>query len=540
MVFKEGDIDCVEELIKPAKRVIGERDSISYDPFEKRVSLWNRISENYDKYKDGVCGQFYPDLDSHFKSLFEISLLILADSFRNNGESFKAAERYTEKEIAAFKLIERYNYFEIYSINDIKKKVVAQDTSTLRLFKDFYVVDRWLSQVLEDPSFKRFVRYYLKEKWRAYKDKLNEAMGSLIIELDWFRNLVVQWEKEARAYAEEELERAIRSMRQELIDEVSTEIEKVKDMESQIAKKEEELKEKEKELDAREETIKKEIEELRLLKEKKEKGSRFVETGRAKQYELNFIGRMERKLTDEVKISGKSFKLEKLEEGREVDVSRYIGAKTKIGILREKDVKNIPENRYVVAKLVERKLIGSKERYTLKAIFASRVDRYVERGFDTDPLELSDVNAYMVDARDEAKQMGETIVLCLASPTGFEEAVRDHVSSDEFYRNFLSRYLSVILIDLDANRMFYNPNDDVAKEFAKICEMEIDKEKMARVERCVKSAIDEEVSIRGYAVLSDLTKCGDEAIVRAVFYRVAEENNWKVKYVDGVGLVVMV
>ena len=38
------------------------------------------------------------------------------------------------------------------------------------------------------------------------------------------------------------------------------------------------------------------------------------------------------------------------------------------------------------------------------------MERYAESGYDTDPLELKDVNAYLVDARDEAREKGAEIL----------------------------------------------------------------------------------------------------------------------------------
>jgi len=475
-MFEEGKIECVERLLKPAKKVLKLGKEINYDPFEKRIGLWNEIRENYENYLDGSCGSFLPDLDHHFRSQFEVSLLVLASSFRCNKEDFKAAERFSDREIEVYEKINRYNVFEIINVDDIKKKIVSKDKELLRLFEDYYVyMDRWVEEVLGDPSFKLPLRYYLKNKWEGYKKKINEAIRSLITELDWFGNLISEWKREVRE---------------------------------------------------KEEKIRKIFEELRG-KERVEKGSRFVEVEEAKQYELNFIGRIERKLDKEIEIFGKKFKVEDVKEYREVE-------SVKFGVLGDKDTKNLPENRYIEVKLVEKKLLGSKRRYTLKAVFASRIDKYAEYGFDTDPLELKDVNIYMTEARDKAKLEGYTVVLCLASPTGFEDAVKEHVSGDEFHKNFLSKYLSICLLDLETGKLIYNPHDEVAKEFAKICEIEIDAEKKSRVKRCVEGMIEKD-----WVTFKDALACGNEAIVKAVFYELAEEKGWKVKYVEGVGLVLM-
>ena len=547
MIFKEGNIDCVEKLKRPAEKVLKIGEAVKYDPFERRVGLWNEIRENYDRYLDGECGSFLSDLDNHFRSQFETALLVLAASFRENGEEFKPAERFSDKEIEAYKRIERYNVFEILSIDDVMRKLVSKDDELLGLFRDYYVyMDKWVDKILDDPSLKLPVRFYLKRKWESYKGKLNEAVSIAIVELDWFRKLISRWEREAESLAEKKVEEFAAGIKAKAEAEVARAVEeerrkveeeakRIESLKEEIVKKEEEVKAKEDELKVKEEEVRKVIEELRGIKEKVEKGSRFVDVGRARNYEMNFIGRIEHKLGKEVEIFGKTFKVEGVREGKEVNTSRFIGMKSRWGVLTEKDVKNLPENRYIVARLVEKKLLGGKRSYILKAIFVSRVDRYVEYGFDIDPLELKDINVYVVDARDEAKQKNETVVLCLASPTGFEEVVREHVNSDEFHRNFLSRYLSVCLVDLETGKLIYNPHDSVAKEFARICEIEIDEEKKSRVRKCVDGMMEG----RDWMTLSDALKCGDEVIVRAAFYELAEERKWKVKYVEGVGLVLM-
>ena len=44
---------------------------------------------------------------------------------------------------------------------------------------------------------------------------------------------------------------------------------------------------------------------------------------------------------------------------------------------------------------------------------------------------------------------------------------------------------------------------------------------------------------KDWVTFKDALSCGNEAIVKAVFYELAEEKEWKVKYVEGVGLVLM-
>jgi len=164
------NFDCIDDLLKPAKIVLKARDSIRYDPVEKRIGLWNEISENSDRYRGGECGEPSPDVNMHVCSQFDVALLVLAMSFKENGEDFRAAERFSDKEIEAYKGIERYNVFEILSIDDILKRIVSEDDNIMNLLREYYVhVNRWVDGVLDDFSIKLTVRNYLKENWRIGK-----------------------------------------------------------------------------------------------------------------------------------------------------------------------------------------------------------------------------------------------------------------------------------------------------------------------------------------------------------------------------------
>ncbi|HII00934.1 TPA: hypothetical protein HA351_04535 [Methanosarcinaceae archaeon] len=602
-MFAEGNIECVEKLLKPAKRVLKVGMPVKHDAFERRVDLWNKIRMNYDSYLDEECGTFLKDLDQHFCSLFDGALLVLAASFRENGEFFGAANIFSAEEVALYRKIERYNLFEILSADDIRKKLLQKDDKVLELLRDYYVsMDSWVSEQLDNPSLRLTLRYYLKKKWDSYKEKLNMAVSSSVLELDWLKSLIKSWEsatdakveastrelgaEKERVDAERELaeaeleklgtEKALteESLRQaeaekaranEQIQDLSSEKEatesRFREMQAERSGSEEQIKALESEkakfeeqvaaLAAEKELAVKQALEIasekarveakfRQLSEEKAlmegKGSRYVKLEEVKQYELNFIGRVEHKLGNSVTLAGKNYKVDSPREVKHVDTSRFAES---FG-LSERDLKNLPENRALLASFVEKKLLGKKQRYDLKALFSARVEKYAESGYDTDPLELKDVNAYLVDARDEAREKGESALLCLASPTGFEAAVGSYISSDDFHRNFLSKYLSVCLLDLETGKQLYNPQDALAKEFAGICEMETETEKSEKLKLEVRKAIEDGLLVKDYVVFGDLMKSfGDTPALKSLFYDYADDRNLKIQFVEDVGLVLM-
>ncbi|ASJ03489.1 hypothetical protein A3L09_09560 [Thermococcus profundus] len=608
-IFEEGRTDCVKELLKPAERVLKDGLDISREKFEKRAKLWEQIDENYDRYKDGECGEFLKDLDDHFRSKFEGARAILAWSFRKNGEDYPPAKNaYTQEELEALERVLRYNVFEIYTKEDVMKKIMHRDTNVMALLRDYYHgLDRWMDGVLNDPEIALALRHFLKSKWELYKGKVNEAIAEATLRFDWFRDALTHVEEEERAIErtyqrkierkEEEIEELRRTMeemlrqfereREEIVKRVSSakeeeierlrrekeelqkrfeeekqrlieEISRMKDEEAQrklqeelkrveeemkaqidemeeslrrkeleLRQKELELKKKEMELKRKEDEVSERIKKVMELAGKVEKGSRFVKRDEARILEMNFVGRMKSKFKGDVKLLGRTFKVDGIEEKPTADKSAYAGK------LSERDLKNVPDNRVVEVHLKEKKLIGKKEELKVKALFYGRPDRYAEVGFDTDPLELADINALLVDAREEAKN--GRVVLLVASPTGFERRIANYVNSQDFHRNFTSENVSLALLDLESGELIYNPHDEYAKAFEPMLRLERDEELMARV----KDFLEDKIKVRGYVRLEDALENFAEDVVKRAFHELVREKGYITKFIEGVGYVLV-
>ncbi|NJE08491.1 hypothetical protein E3E31_08145 [Thermococcus sp. M39] len=350
----------------------------------------------------------------------------------------------------------------------------------------------------------------LIERFEKEKEKLTKQL----IELK---------DKELQEKLQAELERA----RESMMKEVKRLEEEIQRRSVQLKQKEMELKRKEMELMEKDQELRRKINEILKASENLEKGSRLVIREEARIQELNFLGRLKSKLKDKVKLLGKTYKVEEISEKLGEDTSKFAST------LDEKTLKNLPENRYLEVKLKEKKLLGGKEKLLLKGHYITRVEKLAEYGFDTDPLELADVNAYLVDARDSSKN--ERTILLIASPLGFEERIKKYVNSDQFHQNFYSENVSLLLLDVETGEVIYNPNDRYAKALVPLVRMELDEEVYAKVKECIKSKL----IGRDYLPFSEVKDCGNEAYVKKAFYEVAKEENGFVKYIDGFGLVLM-
>lgn len=550
-MFDEGDFECIKKLLLPAKRVLKAGPQIRYEALERRVDLWNQIRANSDRYQDGECGTFYKDLDSHCRSQFDAALVALAASVKANGEVFDAIKIFSEDEIGLYEKIERYNSLDILTAGDIKKKLVRRDENLLGLLHDYYIdMDSWVDASLENPEIRLTLRGYLKRRWDGYRGKVNAAVASAVTELDWLGGLIATWKDEARKREDEirsrvdeegaalsrglkEKEAVLRDQEREV---ARKELEAQKALMSarkgeeeirvardDLASQERELKEAEEALKSREQRIEAA---MKAFSGNGEGGrSRYVNAGEAKQYELTFIGRMETKIGDFPTIGGRVFRVEGIEEDR--------GA-------GETGNRALPENRALIIRLTEKKLLGRKMQYVFNARYASRVERYADPGYDCDPLTLADVTVMLAEMQDRARSAGIVTVLCLASPTGFEQQVQDFINGEEFHRNYISRYLSVLLLDVETGVLVFNPADETAQAFSEICRLEIDSEKVAKVRRNVEEAMRDILKLQRFVVFDDIQKVvGDGSLMKSAFYDCAARMGREVQFVEGVGLVMM-
>jgi hypothetical protein len=558
-MFEEGDIKGVEKLLLPAKRVLKAGPQIKYEVFERRVELWNQIRTNSDRYQDGECGTFLQDLDSHFCSQFDAALVALAVSMKANGESFSGARIFSDEELKLYERIERYNVFEILTENDVKKRLMQRDEKVLELLHDYYIeMDTWVDTSLGNPEIRLTLRRYLKKRWDGYKGTINRAVASAVTELDWLKGLIGTWEGEAqrnRSDLKDEVAAEVRAENEALSSRLREREVAVAGMETTLKNKEQEVARREEaalsaaaEARKKEEQVRGDREALRATEDAlqsreqrieaamkalngdHEEGSRYVDSGEAKQYELTFIGRMETKIGDCPMIGGRAFRVDEVREKRDVDTAAFA----------DSEWKALPENRSFTARLVEKKLLGRKKRYIFQARYAARVERYAGQGYDSDPLTPTDVTVVLAETRDRARSSEAPTVLCLASPTGFERRVRDFIDSDDFHHNFISRYLSVLILDLETGDLAFNPADETAQVFSGICELEIDSEKKERVRRTVKEAMLNALKHHDYVVYDDIQKaCTDEPLVKPAFYECAAGMGGEVQFVEGVGLVMM-
>jgi len=192
-----GDVACAEKLLQPARLVLRAGKQIRFEPFERRVGLWNEIKQNQERFRREECGMFLEEVDLHMRSQYDAALVALAAGFIHNKEEFLQASAYTGTEIALWHLMERYNILEILPQDELRNRLLKRDGDLLGLFHDYYLtMNRYVAATLEDPEIRLTLRYYLRRRWGRYRGKMDAAIAEAIMKYDWMQGLVAEWEKD--------------------------------------------------------------------------------------------------------------------------------------------------------------------------------------------------------------------------------------------------------------------------------------------------------------------------------------------------------
>jgi len=516
------DPSCIKELSKLSKQVLNEGLFISHEPSEKRLGLWNQIRMNRDRFVDGECGNILDDLDIHFRGIFDASLLCLSSTFRAE-ETETVTDIFSGAEYRAYEHFERMRVIEIYSSEDLKKKIIRKDNDVMEILRNYYRFgDVKFDEIFDSAEIRSSLRYFFHKRWGEIKKKINEAVSVLITDSDYLVRLIRIWEDEGERIAGV----AGDNERRKIFDEIRS---REDELTGEIRAKDEEMS-----------RCKKDFRSLReRLNEvdPEENPGRYVTSGEARQYEINLLNRFGYKFSDFVSSVEKRYEVCGIREEK-VNPPEYF--REKFDLSRD-DYLNIPRNSLLKIDLIEKKIFGRKEKVRIYVAFISRQTEYAKYSCDCLPAGLKDLNIIMDNVRSDCNGNGIRAFLFAASPTGFDGKCRSFVSGNRGDMNSSCGSISVCLYDPETGCVSYNSGDSFSRIFSKLCNPELPEEKKSRLKGEVERKISEEIAFQGWCSLESSfdRKRDDFFLVKQLFYRFAEDKEHTIKYVDDAGLVMM-
>ena len=392
--------------------------------------------------------------------------------------------------------------------DQFKNRIETLENEKTSIANSYSSMDRLLESRIREVEDKR-------KELESKETEMQNLKGSLKNQLEAENNLILQGELEK-----------IEQMKKDLESQVSA-----------IEREKQALKFQKEEIDDK----------FNLIKEAIEgggSGNRFVPKDLAKLYEMDYIGRFDMKMNELPRDFTNPI------DGKRHSVKAWGENHTKLD--QKYDIYNMFKNQMSVSEVETQlplnvrsryeinerrfKFFGKKEPQTIiEAMVFNHWKEYAKNGFDTRPVLLSELNSVLVYLINNAEKGQYFHVIAIASPTGWDERIRTYIKSEDFARNFVSRYISLCLVDNETGELIYNSVDKRITEFVSLFEPEFDLEK---VNRC-KAHIKKEHEYDDYIVFEDIIKETEfeMGIVKKAFYELENEKYGKVIFVNDVGLV---
>jgi hypothetical protein len=161
----------------------------------------------------------------------------------------------------------------------------------------------------------------------------------------------------------------------------------------------------------------------------------------------------------------------------------------------------------------------------------------VERGFDTEPATLAELNALLDEIQRAAEGFNAAYLVGLASPTGWTEAAQAYVATGETGSTFHHRLVLPCLVDLTALNVIYNPDDERLRPLVPLFAPRLPEEEIARVIEHVKHAL---VLSSGVSIQDVHLETGiEEPLIRQAFGKLVSQGAHRLEELPGVGPVIV-
>jgi hypothetical protein len=276
-------------------------------------------------------------------------------------------------------------------------------------------------------------------------------------------------------------------------------------------------------------------------------GGQFIVTSSLAQHsEIDFINRIEHKLKSHkngIIFLDRTFTIDKISKGE--DLLKPSQKSAPVNGKRFGIKENLPKNQYITAVLTEKSLLWGKISLIFYATFASHTEHYSENGFDSKPLETTEITAYLDSAVATSDKNYNHILFCIASPTGFE-TIDQSASDKNLLNRFISSNISVCLLDLFHNKKIFNKFDKKSIELSNLCDLETKGEKHLKLKEILYAEMERELLIHQSV---SLKQCIDFSIthefldpepIKKLFYQYAREKRLPVRDLHETGPVIVI
>ncbi len=337
----------------------------------------------------------------------------------------------------------------------------------------------------------------------AEKDKLSQHNSSLLQQ--WkgvFAKVEVKRQDLERK--EEVLKAKHREAKRENQALLAEELARVKEMKNELRQKERGFETVRRGQESKIKTLAERLGKMKTALETGEKGS-IIKSADAWAFEQSFANRFKENIKKHI------FSKEKRQQFKQAGVKWDNLAEYEYDdsyeLLRDgtnfASLSGVPMNQNIIFTLEKKHIIAENEpQMIIVGGVISHIDSYQENGFDNVTVSLSEVVSRLEESLSYAKDTDIPQAFYLASPTGFDSAVKNYFTGGQIGQGFFQNNVVVFLQDLrnPASGAYYNPNDPKAALFVDIFKMSLDVECLTK---CC-ALVDRELGQQSAMTLQDL------------------------------------
>ena len=512
------DQDKLKQLTRIVDLVLSyDLEKLCREDAAKRVGFYNQIKTSESIFEQ----EFVPESSSGLKeevlSQFSFAKALLAAAEQVNNEQIGILENFNSKELALVPTFDKYSIFDISTPEEIAEKIKMQKNIG-KLAQEYQKEHARLDSILDSPEIRKDLKVYLKKKYTDRFKNVKEGIQAYIGKYGPKDFLELLENREGTVTAEPKNAKT------------ADEIEKIgiEALKSKITSQEQAIQIEKDQIESQKQEIRKKLEQISGYTE--DNPLRFISREDARKYEMDFLARFDTKMHNfPVKLYSPLEK--KTYEIRDWGQDEHIS-------ISEKNLSHMPRNtrsRYMVK---ERKhgLYGDKIiKIIVEAASLNHLDEFEQFGYDSRRAGMGDLLGFVTDLIDSAELGKYLHVIGITSPTGWDEKMTKEFNTDQIIRNYMSRFVSLCLIDSMTGETFYNWTDERITGFAELFKLEFDQERIDRVRRDLLHTL----GIKKYVVFDDYIKETTETrqIVNKVFYDLQKEGRYRVRQIKEIGLV---
>lgn len=514
-----------------AEKIVTSLDNIFEDPEIKnaiRRAVKDLFNDRISKIKEAVIEYIRTNPGGITRTIDEIEKSVI-DTVK---ESEETRNKITEEFQLKISLLENQLDEALRSVSrkgELENRLIEMEK--LLLSKDF-----------EKKSLETKIDSLELEKSRILDNysSIDKVLDERIREVESKRKMLEEKEKEllqAKNNIKTEMENENRKILQ-------NELDKITQMKSDIESQSEAIAAEKKSLEFQKEEMNEKFNFIKKAIEGSDTVTRFIPTDLAKLYEMDYIGRFDMKMYDfpiSIKnpIDNKQYNVNSWDDNHSKlnDLHKiHETLKNKISISEVES--QLPLNVRSRFEIKERtfKIFGRKEPKTIvEAMVFNHWKEYSMNGFDTKPVTLAELNGILVHVINNAEKGKYFHLISIVSPTGWDSKIKTYLQSEDFSKNYVSRYISLCLIDTETGELLYNKSDVRIQDYIHLFEPETDLEKVIKCKKHIKTKYeyDDHVVLDKIVEEAEL----DTRIVRKAFHDLEAEGYGNILYIDGVGIV---